>query len=220
MVLIFSVTDGSVKVERKVFFGGSFDPPHRGHLGIARGALKSGKCDRVIWFPGFVPPHKQNASRANFSDRMAMVKLLIAGEKNMEVSDFENILQLFPSYTIEVLSRLEKAGYGKFSLLIGADSLLNLHTWHRAEELVAKYDFIVYPRPRCEVSKAFLKQFWSDAVVEKLLNSVVEGTFFEISSSEIKKSMEKNCSRNNIIDETMLTPEVAEYIREHNLYNR
>ena len=88
------------------------------------------------------------------------------------------------------------------------------------EELVAKYDFIVYPRPRCEVSKAFLKQFWSDAVVEKLLNSVVEGTFFEISSSEIKKSMEKNCSRNNIIDETMLTPEVAEYIREHNLYNR
>ncbi len=207
-------------MEKKVFFGGSFDPPHRGHLGIASGALKSGKCDKVVWFPGFVPPHKQNASRANFSDRLAMVSLLIAGEPAMEVSDFENRLQLNPSYTIDVLSRLEKDGYGRFSLLIGADSLLNLHTWHRAEELVNEYDFIIYPRPGCEVSEAFLQQFWNEPAVEKLLNSVIEGTFFEISSSEIKKSMEKSCSRNNIIDEAMLTPSVAEYIKEHNLYNR
>lgn len=207
-------------MERKVFFGGSFDPPHCGHLGIARGALESGKCDRVVWFPGFVPPHKKNSSRAAFNDRMAMVNLLIAGENAMEVSDFENRLQLSPSYTIEVLRNLEKAGYGRFSLLIGADSLLNLHSWHRAEELVNGYDFIIYPRPGCEVSPEALSKFWDGKVVEKLLDSMIGGSFFEISSSEIKKTMEKNHIRDNIIDTAMLTPEVAEYIKEHNLYNR
>ena len=69
---------------KKVFFGGSFDPPHAGHLGVARAALASGKCDEVIWFPAATPPHKMNAERASFEDRMNMIKLLIAGEKKYE----------------------------------------------------------------------------------------------------------------------------------------
>ena len=61
-------------VVKKVFFGGSFDPPHIGHLGVARAALASGKCDEVVWFPAADPPHKQNCKRASFDDRMKIVK--------------------------------------------------------------------------------------------------------------------------------------------------
>jgi nicotinate-nucleotide adenylyltransferase len=75
---------------KKAFFGGSFDPPHTGHLGVARAALSSGKCDEVIWFPSYTPPHKINNKRASFDDRVNMIKIMIAREKGMHVSDFEN----------------------------------------------------------------------------------------------------------------------------------
>ena len=91
----------------KAFFGGSFDPPHYGHLGIARAALASGRCSQVDWFPAAEPPHKLHASRAPFHHRMNMVKLLIENEADMTVSDFENRLAISPSYTIDVLAALE-----------------------------------------------------------------------------------------------------------------
>ena len=58
------------------FYGGSFDPPHLGHLGIAKQALASGKTARVLFVPAFDPPHKSGGKRAPFADRLAMTRLL------------------------------------------------------------------------------------------------------------------------------------------------
>ena len=88
------------------FFGGSFDPPHAGHLAVARGALNSGACNHVLWAPAFAPPHKLNARRAPFADRMEMVKLLIKNECSMSVSDIEAQIAKKPSYTIDILLEL------------------------------------------------------------------------------------------------------------------
>ncbi|MBR2345902.1 MAG: nicotinate (nicotinamide) nucleotide adenylyltransferase [Lentisphaeria bacterium] len=202
----------------KAFFGGSFDPPHPGHLGVARAAIASGKCDEVVWFPGFLPPHKQNTGRAPFIHRLAMVQLLIAGEKNMSASDFENQLQLSPSYTLTILRKLREMTGENYLLLIGADSLMNLHTWYHAGELVDEFGIITYPRNNCPVSWEYLCRFWDKKNAGKLFDSQIPGTFFEISSSEVRNSMEKNSSMGNIISRTGLTAEVAGYIEEHRLY--
>ncbi len=203
---------------KKVFFGGSFDPPHYGHLGVAKAAIASGRCDEVVWFPAASPPHKLHANRASFDDRFNMVKLLISGETGMSVSDFENKIDFFPSYTIDVLNKLQIETGEKFSLLIGADSLMALHTWHRAKELVKNVEIITYPRINHPVSLEELKVFWEPDTAEKLYRSVIPGTFFEISSTEVKNSMEKNCFRHHIIKDAVLPAPVANYIREHGLY--
>ena len=134
---------------KKVFFGGSFDPPHNGHLGIAQAALASGRCSEVVWFPAYIPPHKITARRASFADRIAMIKLLIKDEKRMSVSDFEAQIKLNPSFTINVLARLKEETGDDYALLIGADSLQNLHLWHQADKLVDTVELICYPRNKC-----------------------------------------------------------------------
>ena len=203
---------------KKVFFGGSFDPPHYGHLGVAKAAIASGRCSEVVWFPAASPPHKLHASRASFADRFNMVRLLISGEADMSVSDFESRIDFYPSYTIDVLDKLQIETGEKFGLLIGADSLISLHTWYRAKELVKKVEIITYPRINSPVSLDKLKEFWEPDTAEKLYRSVIPGTFFEISSTEVKNSMEKNDFRHHIIKDAVLPAPIANYIREHGLY--
>ena len=202
------------------FFGGSFDPPHPGHLAVARGALASGMCDHILWVPAFAPPHKLNSKRASFEDRMAMINLVIAGEEKMSVSPVESTLDQYPTYSIAVMEAIEKMEGFHPALLIGSDSLLQLHTWHRAMELAANYQILTYPRKDSPVSAEILRKFWDDKSVEKLLSGMIPGKFFEISSSEIRKSMEKNAIEGNINNMTKTFPEVDEYIKLHRLYGK
>ena len=149
------------------FFGGSFDPPHYGHLAVAQGALRSGVCDHVLWVPAFAPPHKLEARRAPFADRMAMVELLIKDESNMSVSGIEAKIAKRPSYTIDILLELEERSGIRPALLIGADSLLQLHTWHRSAELAKEWQILTYPRKSSPVSKEILQEHWDAKTAEK-----------------------------------------------------
>jgi nicotinate-nucleotide adenylyltransferase len=180
------------------FFGGSFDPPHPGHLGVASGALRSGKCDNVLWVPAYAPPHKPGRDRIAFEQRFDMVLQMISGISGMAVSDIEARLALTPSYTILVMEKLKAEISGSLALLIGEDSLAQLHTWHRAKELVRKYDILTYPRSGSEVTKEYLSQFWSEKECEKLLSGMLDGRLFEISSTEILKKLAENAQWSDI----------------------
>lgn len=193
------------------FFGGSFDPPHPGHLGVAQGALNSGRCDRVLWVPAYLPPHKVGKERAPFEARFAMVSDLISGFDGMELSDIEQQLALEPSYTISVMEELAKRVPGRLALLIGSDSLAQLHTWHRAHELVARYEILSYPRKEACVTEEYLAQFWSKEECLKLLSGVLDGKFFEISSTDIRKKMEKNAKWSDIKKLTNILMKNGEY---------
>ena len=193
------------------FFGGSFDPPHPGHLGVAQGALNSGRCDRVLWVPAYLPPHKVGKERAPFEVRCSMVSDLISGAAGMELSDIEQQLALEPSYTISVMEELAKRVPGRLALLIGSDSLAQLHTWHRAHELVARYEILSYPRKEACVTEEYLAQFWSKEECLKLLSGVLDGKFFEISSTDIRKKMEKNAKWSDIKKLTNLLMKNGEY---------
>lgn len=178
------------------FFGGSFDPPHPGHFGVASGALDSGRCDRVLWVPAYAPPHKQGKERMPFERRFEMVEMMIAGVGGMECSDIEHRLALDPSYTISVLEKLSEETPDELALLIGDDSLARLHTWHRAHELVEKYLVLTYPRQGCSLDH--LPEHWSAEECQKLLSGRLDGKFFEISSTEIRKKMAKNAKWSDI----------------------
>jgi nicotinate-nucleotide adenylyltransferase len=135
---------------RVAFFGGSFDPPHFGHLAVARAARAALELDAVLFAPVGAQPLKPSGSTASFEDRVAMTRLAIAGEQGFELSlaDAPHPSGK-PNFTFETLLRL-RAGLpqeGVLFCLMGADAFLGLHAWHRAAEIPFVAPLIVASRP-------------------------------------------------------------------------
>jgi nicotinate-nucleotide adenylyltransferase len=135
---------------RVAFFGGSFDPPHRGHLAVARAAQKALALDTVLFAPVGAQPQKDLGAAAKYNDRLAMTRLAIAGEPGFAISQADKpALSGAPNYSVETLERL-RAKLGKDArlfFLMGADSLFGLRHWHRAAEIPFAATLIVASRP-------------------------------------------------------------------------
>ena len=131
-------------------FGGSFDPPHVGHLVVAETLREAFALDRVVWMPAARPPHKPGHTLAPAADRLAMVRLAVAGNAAFEVSDLE--LRRadetgVPSYTVDTLRALHAAYPGAaWSLLIGEDSLATFGSWREPAEIARLARLVVYRR--------------------------------------------------------------------------
>jgi len=135
---------------RVAFFGGSFDPPHLGHLAVARAARAALRLDTVLFAPVGAQPLKPGGSGACFADRLEMTRLAIAGEPGFCISlaDAPDPAGV-PNYTLETLLKL-RAGLppdGALFCLMGADSYFNLRSWHRAAEIPFAAPLIVASRP-------------------------------------------------------------------------
>ena len=132
-------------------FGGSFDPPHRGHVALARLAASRMGLGRVLFAPVGVQPLKRDRPQASFTDRVAMTRLALAGEKDMELSLIDAPrADGRPNYTIDAVRTL-KAGLAtgdELFCLMGADSFLSIGKWYRSSDLLVACDFIVASRPR------------------------------------------------------------------------
>jgi nicotinate-nucleotide adenylyltransferase len=136
------------------FFGGSFDPPHLGHLAVARAARVAFALDTVLFAPVGMQPLKPEGPAASFEDRVAMTRLAIAGEPGFQVSLVDGPkpagdLTSAPNYTIDTLEglRASLAPDGALFCLMGADSFFALRRWHRAAELPFVAPLIVASRP-------------------------------------------------------------------------
>ncbi len=146
-----------------VFFGGSFDPPHCGHIAIAQAAQRaiSSHPERepatVLFAPVGRQPLKPAGHSTTYDDRVAMTRLAIAGYRNFAVSlaDAPNPDKSRPNYTVETLISLRSqfAPNAVWHLLLGADSFRTLHHWHRAGELPFLASLIVASRPGEDVSE-------------------------------------------------------------------
>lgn len=136
--------------KRIAFFGGSFDPPHQGHLAIARAAQTALGLDTVLFAPVGVQPLKPHGSTASFEDRLAMVRLAIGGDPGFAVSLIDAPkASAVPNYTLETLLRLraELPSNGALFCLMGADSFFGLRRWHRSAEIPFVAPLIVASRP-------------------------------------------------------------------------
>src|SRR5258708_5782019 len=123
---------------RIAFFGGTFDPPHLGHLGLARAAQQALALDKVLFAPVAQQPLKPSGSSPSFEDRVAMTQRPTPGQPNFEISpaDAPNPA-IPPNYTADTLTRLRQSlpTDTDLYLLLGADSLRTIAQWHRAPEI-------------------------------------------------------------------------------------
>jgi nicotinate-nucleotide adenylyltransferase len=139
------------------FFGGTFDPIHRGHISVAESATKRFELGKVLFVPAELPPHKQHQTFASFAHRMAMVALATSGYPTFVPSDIE--ARLFgetgkPNYSLETVKRLktELKKADKLYFLIGIDAFLDISDWHRPIDLLRACEFIVANRPGYSLS--------------------------------------------------------------------
>jgi nicotinate-nucleotide adenylyltransferase len=144
------------------FFGGTFDPIHRGHLALARAARERGNLSRILFVPAGIPPHKQSQPLSAFAHRYAMITLATAQEKDFAPSLLEapqdsdrggsgkgKAPVANPNYTIDTVRRFKQSfkKADRLFLLIGIDAFDEIAKWHRAEELFRECEFIVAGRP-------------------------------------------------------------------------
>lgn len=127
-------------------YGGSFNPPHMGHVNAAREAIDNLRLDTLIWMPSGNPPHKTlPEGTPSAPHRLAMSRLAVRGLPGTEVSDFE--LRGGARYTYDtVCMLLEQRNPDKMFLLMGRDMWETFGSWYRAEELKKLCEPYVFPR--------------------------------------------------------------------------
>jgi nicotinate-nucleotide adenylyltransferase len=137
---------GGPRARRVGLLGGTFDPPHRGHLWLAERAVALLALDAVRLVPAYRPPHKDPAALSDWADRLAMAELLAAESPRLEVSDVERELG-GGGYTIDLVRHLQAEAAGEtFVLLIGEDSLRDMDTWREPDRLFATVEVAVFAR--------------------------------------------------------------------------
>jgi nicotinate-nucleotide adenylyltransferase len=133
-------------------YGGTFDPVHNGHLEVARRVLQLFDLDEIIFVPACVPPHKRNANITSAFHRFAMVALATEAEQRLLISTVELEAPDRP-YAVDTVERMRTmlGETTELFILLGADSWLEIKSWHEWERLLTLANFIVMTRPGYEL---------------------------------------------------------------------
>jgi nicotinate-nucleotide adenylyltransferase len=133
-----------VTPERVGVFGGQFDPPHNGHVAVARTAIRQLRLDRLLVVPTPRPPHRPEPETPA-EVRFELARAAFAGEPGVEVSRIE-LDRTGPSYTADTLAALAGADRTLY-LIVGADQLAALDGWHRPDRVRELATIAVAARP-------------------------------------------------------------------------
>ena len=186
-------------------FGGTFDPPHIGHLLVAQTIFEAENFDKIVFIPTFKTPKKNNIS--DIKDRLAMLRMGVTSNPNFEISDLE-IQRGGTSYTIDTIREYKSdQDYDSRELyyLIGSDSLQTFHIWKEPREILDESQVIVALRP------GFRPSDISNWILRKVRFANIPR--FEISSSTIRLRWQENKTIRY-----MVTQPVWEYINDHGIY--
>lgn len=182
--------------------GGTFDPPHYGHLIIAEEAMEQCCLDEVWFLPSAIPPHKTDAEITLEEYRINMVKKAIDKNNRFSLSLLEFERQ-GPSYTIDTMKELIKRYPGiSFYFIIGADMVDYLHKWEKIDELVRLVTFIGIKRPGYKFESPYQKDLIELDIPQ-----------FDISSSRLRQRFKDGKNTRYYLPE-----EVRKYIEENHLY--
>jgi len=190
--------------------GGSFDPIHNGHILLAQEVYDKLNLEKVIFIPAYVAPHKIGQSFASAEARFAMTKLAVGDIPNFCVSDLE-LRRGNVSYTVDTMLELKRLYPNQeFYFIIGADSVPQLKTWNRIEELFGLVKFAAVYRPGYDdVLVKAQKDFGKNA--ERII--MVHTAEYDLSSTNIRQKVQLGQSIKD-----MVPTKVAEYIEKHGLY--
>jgi nicotinate-nucleotide adenylyltransferase len=165
--------------------GGTFDPPHIGHLWLATLAADALNLDRILFMPAAQPPNKRQQPLTRATDRLLMTRLAITGEPRFGLTMIE-MERPGPSYTIDSVEQLQ-ASYpdAQLFLVMAADSLRQIDTWREPDRLLSMIEWAVGPRPGTEMPTAEgLRERFGPAAGRIHL---VDGPSLDVSSSQIRE---------------------------------
>ncbi len=192
----------------RLYFGGSFNPIHFGHLRCAEVVAQKANFDQVVFIPSGVSPHKVGQSgTASATDRLAMCRLAVERHALCIASDIETRRGGI-SYTIDTIRQLKADGERTVSWLIGADMLQILPEWRAAEQLLIEANLVVMARPGFELNWSALPPAF-----QTLRDHVVEAPLLDISATEIRR----RCRAGESID-GLTPPAVVRYIKQMSIY--
>ena len=192
-------------MQRVMLYFGSFNPIHRGHIGLAEHVLEAGLCDLVTLVVSPQSPYKTDASLAPELDRFEMAELACAASRypgQIKPSIVELLLPK-PSYTINTLRYLEKqcGDRMQFSILMGGDQLAGLSGWREADA-VLRYPIFVYPR-----------RGQAEELPAGNIRMLEDAPLFDLSATQIRTAIAAGEPTGH-----MIHPDVAKYIRQKGLY--
>jgi len=198
------VIPGSVGV-----LGGTFDPIHLAHLALAEAAREACGLERVLFVPAGEPPHKRGRPITPGEHRFAMVELAVAGNPAFAVSRIE-LDRPGPSYTVDTLEALAGTA-GELSLIVSAEALADLPTWHEPRRILELARLVVAPRGGYgDLGPEFLAEHFPGTPARA---TFLDGPHLRISASELRARSAAGHSLRYLVPDA-----VAAYIGDHALY--
>lgn len=193
------------------YFGGTFDPPHIGHLVLASEAVYQFGLSCLYWGLTPDPPHKQEKIITPFEHRLEMLKRMIKDNPRFEISYLE-INRPGPHYTIDTIQLLsQQEPDAEIVLLLGGDSLFDLPTWRRYLDLVAAVSKIGVMRRSSNAYNLSALQVQIPELTSKVV--FIDAQVQPLSSSEIRRRVQEGS-----VYRCYTLPTVSDYIEENNLY--
>lgn len=205
-------------------FGGTFDPIHYGHLKPVEALAHEIDLQRITLLPNHVPPHRPQPE-ANVQQRLRMVELAISGNPLFSVDERE-LHRTAPSYTIDTLEEIRKemGGSKPLAFIIGQDSLLTLHYWHKWKSLLDYCHLLVCARPGyADTLETPELERWLET--HRTMNTqalkhqpngliyLADTPLLDISATDIRRRKHNNMSLDDL-----LPPSVQQYIEQQGLY--
>lgn len=192
--------------------GGTFDPPHAGHLIVAQDAVLALDLDRLVFIPAAQPPHKQEQTVTEASLRLRMLELAVRDDDRFEVDTLE-LEREGASYTVDTLRALRaREPQTEWVLLIGWDQYREFHTWHEPDEILRLATLAVVSR------EGLGAEAEGAAVGVAELRPGVAGvavTRIDISSTMIRRRVARGLPIRYLVPEA-----VERFILEQRLYSR
>jgi nicotinate-nucleotide adenylyltransferase len=193
--------------------GGTFDPPHIGHLWLATLAADALALDRVVFMPAPQPPHKRGQAISSITDRLLMTRLAISGNDAFELSTLE-VGRHGPSFTIDSVEELRRAyGDTQLYLLMASDTLAQIDSWREPDRLLSLIEWVVGPRPGSTPPDADRLRDRFGAAAQRI--HLLEGPSFDVSATDIRRRVAAGRAIRYLVPEA-----VEELILEKRLYRR
>lgn len=197
-------------MERIGILGGTFDPPHVGHLILGEYAVDALKLAHLLFVPAADPPHKQNESVSPVDDRLAMLELALAGNDRFSISRVD-IDRSGPHYSVDMVRIISQAyPDAELYFVMGGDSLRNLPQWHQPEVLIQLCKLAVMQRPGDEVSASMHGQFLPELAQRVVM---IDAPLIDISSTHITERLQEGSSVRYLMPDAVL-----DYIQDNQLY--
>jgi nicotinate-nucleotide adenylyltransferase len=202
--------DLGVKAVKLGVIGGTFDPPHYGHLVLAENARAHLALNAVLFVPAGQPPHKPEGPVTPADHRVAMVEAAIAGNSAFRLSRVD-VDRPGPHYSVDMLGILERT-YPDAALffLMGGDSLAEFASWRDPSRIVKQARLAVMKRPGWEVDWASLAEI-NPEIRDRL--TLLDVPYLAISGTDLRRRV-----RRGLPIRYLVPPRVEQYVREKGLY--